>query len=509
MTLAPSRQLFIDLKGARLSADERALLSERRFGGVCLFGYNIDDRFQLADYVAEVRSLAGEEFLIAIDQEGGGVLRLADVPYPPSAMALGAAGDPELTEAVAAATGHALASVGVNLNFAPVADVNVNPHNPVIADRSFGADPRAVGEHVAAFVRGLQSAGVAATIKHFPGHGDTNLDSHLSLPTLRRTQRELVQLELPPFEAGISAGAAAVMSAHIVFEALDASAPATLSPTVLRALLRERLGFEGVVFSDALDMLAITERHSPGEANVLALEAGVDAPVNIGSVHHHVGVANRVDEALAAGELDPAAVMASLARLEALARAFPARKGAPANAWRPGDRELIESAAARGLVALGEVPLMTAGEEVTVLTAFGVWRNAAEQERVTPGPDLIRELTAAGVRVRSAIYDPERLGEEVYENELLGGLGEGLVVLASSRRTPLAEPEVNFARRVANAHAGRYLHVALWNPYHAHALPGPALLSFGFRPASLRAVVAALKGAPVTGRLPVEFAACE
>ncbi|HRP46394.1 MAG TPA: glycoside hydrolase family 3 N-terminal domain-containing protein, partial [Trueperaceae bacterium] len=157
------------------------------------------------DYLAERRQVAGGDLIVAVDQEGGGVLRLLDVPFPPPAMALGAADDVSLTEAVAAATGRALAAVGINLDFAPVADVNSNPLNPVIADRSFGAEPALVARHVAAFVRGLQSAGVGATLKHFPGHGDTNLDSHLALPVVDRSLPELRATEFVPFRAGIAA----------------------------------------------------------------------------------------------------------------------------------------------------------------------------------------------------------------------------------------------------------------------------------------------------------------
>src|SRR5690606_5018961 len=167
--------VMIDLSDTRVTPAERDLLSEGRVAAVCLFGRNVVDRFQLSDYVAELRSLAGSDLIVAIDQEGGGVLRLRDVPFPPAAMSLGSADDELLTERVAAATGRGLRSVGVNLDFAPVADVNSNPDNPVIADRSFGSDPDLVSRHVTAFVRGLQGEGVAATLKHFPGHGDTDV----------------------------------------------------------------------------------------------------------------------------------------------------------------------------------------------------------------------------------------------------------------------------------------------------------------------------------------------
>lgn len=500
-----SRLLFIDLSDSELTPDERELLASRRFGGLCLFGRNIRDKEQLADYVAEVRSLAGAEFIVGIDQEGGGVVRLLDVPYPASAMALGAADDLELTREVAAATARGLRAVGVNIDFAPVADVNVNPLNPVIADRSFGSDPERVSAHVTAFLQGLQSEGVAATVKHFPGHGDTATDSHLALPRLERTADALARTELPPFKAAIAAGVAAVMTGHILIPELDPDLPATLSPNAVRGLLREQLGFSGVVFTDAMNMQAITDAYGPEEATLLALKATADAPLNIGSVAHHLSIADSVDAAEGSGELDAELIAASHARMRTLREAYPAGPGEPAAAWREGDDELLDAAAARGLVALGELPTLAAGEPVTVFAAYGVWHSSAEQQRVGPGPALIDELKRRGWQVTAALYDPERLGDHEYEAALLAQVGASLVVLASSRRHPLAEAEVAFAERVAAGGSGRFVHVALWNPYHAARLPKPALVSFGFRPQSLRAVVRALEGAPVTGRLPVEL----
>lgn len=489
--MSHSRRLLVDLSGTSVTADEREMLASRRFAGICVFGRNIRDHHQLRDLLAEVRSLAGDDFLVAIDQEGGGVLRLLDVPIPPAAMALGAAGDVQLTRSVAAATARGLQAAGVNLNFAPVADVNINPQNPVIADRSFGSDPHAVAEHVAAFTDGLQSAGVAATAKHFPGHGDTRLDSHLDLPLLDRSPEELEEVELVPFRAAVDAGVAAVMTAHIVFPQLDPDLPATLSPHIIGRLLRQKLGFSGVVVSDAMDMRAISDRFQPEEANVLALRAGVDLACNIGSVSHHMKVADAVE---AAG-LDSAT---SLERIARLARDFPARP-AP---WDEGDRALMEQAAARGLVAMGELPRLEPGVPVTLVSAAGTYVSSAQQQRVSPGADLVQELERAGVPVRPLEYQTDRLGEQEYVAALLRAVGSGPVIFASTSRTPLPEAEVQLARDLRQVAGERYVHVALWNPYHALRVPGPALIGFGFRQPTLKALVWALLGAPVSGRLP-------
>jgi beta-N-acetylhexosaminidase len=226
---------------------------------------------------AAARLSAGVPLLIGTDQEYGVVTRLkTGVVQLPSAMALGAAADPALTEAAWAAAGADLASIGITVDFAPDADVLGPGGNGVIGSRSFGQDPAAVAAQVAAAVRGLHSAGVAAGIKHFPGHGHTQVDSHSSLPLLTQTRAQLVAGDLPPFVSGIAAGAQLVMSGHLDVQAVDPGVPASFSSKVLVDLLRGQLGFRGVVISDALNM-APAERYPPGEAAWRALVAGNDA----------------------------------------------------------------------------------------------------------------------------------------------------------------------------------------------------------------------------------------
>jgi beta-N-acetylhexosaminidase len=241
-------------------------------GGVVLFGSNVRDPEQVAALTAVLRA-ENRELLIAIDEEGGDVTRLhADVgsPYPGNA-ALGAVDDVELTERIASSIGAELAAVGVNLDFAPVADVNVDPMNPVIGVRSFGADPALVSRHVAAYVRGLQANGVAACAKHFPGHGATDRDSHLELPTLSGE----VAAGLPPFRAAIEAGVQSIMTAHIRVPAFG-DLPATVNQRAL-LLLRDELAYDGLVIGDACEMNAFVQVVGLEAGAVLALEAGVDA----------------------------------------------------------------------------------------------------------------------------------------------------------------------------------------------------------------------------------------
>jgi len=253
-------------------------LIARGVGGVILFSRNVQDATQVAELTAALKRAAGRPLLVSIDQEGGRVARLRApqgfTELPPM-RALGEADDAALAFQAGALLGRELRAVGIDQDYAPVVDVDTNPANPVIGDRSLSRDPARVGRLGAALAGGLQSAGVAACAKHFPGHGDTSQDSHVDLPRLPHALPRLLEVELPPFTALARAGVAAVMTAHVVFEALDASRPATLSPPVL-ALLRERCGFTGCCVSDDLEMKAIAA-HLPLEvAAPGAVAAGVD-----------------------------------------------------------------------------------------------------------------------------------------------------------------------------------------------------------------------------------------
>jgi beta-N-acetylhexosaminidase len=247
-------------------------------GGCTLFGGNVADREQLAGLTAALHG-AGREVLIAIDEEGGDVTRLAHAtgsPYPGNA-ALGVVDDPELTRRIYRAIGDELAAVGIDLNLAPTVDVNIADDNPIIGTRSFGADPARVAQHSAAAVTGLQAAGIAACAKHFPGHGATTADSHLTLPTVAVPVAVLRSRELPPFAAAIGAGTRAVMTGHLRVPELTGDDPATFSSAALVDLLRVEYGFTGTVISDALEMAGATATAGgvPAAA-VRALTAGAD-----------------------------------------------------------------------------------------------------------------------------------------------------------------------------------------------------------------------------------------
>jgi beta-N-acetylhexosaminidase len=255
-------------------------LIRRGVHGVVLFGRNVVDAEQVAQLTGDLkRAAGGRPLLVSIDQEGGRVARLQashGFSELPPMRALGKTGDADLARQVGALLGRELRAVGIDQDYAPCVDVDTNPANPVIGDRSLSRDPAEVGRLGAALAQGLQSARVAACAKHFPGHGDTSQDSHHDLPRLPHALERLRRVELPPFAALARAGVASVMTAHVVFEALDAERPATLSPPVLR-LLREEVGFDGCCISDDLEMKAVSEHFPLEEVAPGSVLAGVDA----------------------------------------------------------------------------------------------------------------------------------------------------------------------------------------------------------------------------------------
>jgi len=276
--------LMVGFWGITPSQEIIDLIQRHHVGNIILFSRNIRDTQQVLELTKNLQKIAKEAgqrypLLIGIDQENGIVQRLGEATtILPGNMALGAIGSEEISYMVAQATGNELKALGINMNLAPVVDVNNNPANPVIGVRSFGEDSQQVARLGAAMVKGYRAAGILSCIKHFPGHGDTAVDSHLALPVIPYTLQRLEALELVPFRRGIEAGAESVMIAHVAFPALaeQNTLPATLSPTIVQGLLREQLDFEGVILSDCMEMKAISDTFGTERAVVMALQAGID-----------------------------------------------------------------------------------------------------------------------------------------------------------------------------------------------------------------------------------------
>lgn len=496
--------------------------------GVILFKRNITSDAQLRVLTDAIRAVPREDGLaplIALDQEGGPVSRLSDIgTTTPSAMALGAAADPALTQAMYSIVGDELAALGVSLDLAPVADVNNNPNNPVVGTRSFGDDPAAVAAHVRAAIRGLRAAGVAATAKHFPGHGDTTVDSHLDLPIIPHDLARMRALELVPFTGAVAEHVDVVMSAHVLFPAVEpAGVPATLSPAILTGLLRDELGFAGVICTDCMEMNAIAQRFSPEEAALRAIGAGADLVL----FSHTVGRVRAARVALRAavlhGKVGEERVRRSLERVRSL-RARLVHK--PAALERVGSLEHQDAAlaAARRSVTLVRNPKATLplpladGERLFVVQFSGAPASAVEDGERTRSADegtaqsrhttvIGRALARGPARVHEQVRSLDPAGHEYKQLLMAAGAAHYVVVVTSrAKQHPLQ------ARAVADlAMIGKPLVViASREPYDAEVLPSDAtvIASYGDDPHALRAAADVVLGSSLPqGTLPVRLSA--
>jgi beta-N-acetylhexosaminidase len=289
-----------------------------------LFARNLEDPAQIIELTNGLRTRSPHTpLLIAIDQEGGRVSRLPKgfTIFPPCGV-VGACRSEELAYAAAAVTAAELRAVGVNMNMAPVLDVHSNQDNPIIGDRAYGTEPDVVAELGVAAVRGFQGKGIVACGKHFPGHGDTSTDSHKELPVVKASAEVLFERELPPFRRAIAEGLASIMTAHVVYPALDAQRPATLSPAILTGLLREQLGFDGVIVTDDLEMRAIVDHHGIGDAAVQAFLAGADILLICKDHDRAVAAMEAVRKAVESGIISPDRLDTSVRRIMQLKRKF-------------------------------------------------------------------------------------------------------------------------------------------------------------------------------------------
>ena len=480
------RLIMVRLSGTELDDDSAAFLRTNRIRAACLFRQNMTDGAQLTRFTGALREVFGAGALIALDQEGGAVVRALWVPPPPAAMGIGATGDPELARAVGAAVARAVKSMGFNWNFAPVLDLNNNPLNPVIAERSFGADPESATELALAWMAGSESQGVACCVKHFPGHGDTHVDSHRDLPTVDKSLAELERFEFAPFRRA-APHAPAMMTAHIVYPALDPVLPATMSRPILTGLLRERMDYRGVIITDGMDMHAIALRYEAGDAAVNALLAGADMVMALGSRATQEATLDAIAAAIADGRLPRAEVDAKLARLDRLAGLHPA--GVVPYPTEDADRALMAEAWRRGLSARGNPQRPAPGSRL---------RLVARQDVVSDG---VSEAGVPAERIAASLatlYDVELVtfaDADAFDWDSLPRDGRFTLLASTSRRRYGPHPCATWKPD---------LHLALWNPYQALDIDAPALMTYGFAAPALAAVNAWLRGEiEATGRCPV------
>lgn len=464
-----ARLVMIDLPGPQIGPATEALLADFSVRAVCLFRRNLDGEAGTQRLCARLRERLGPQALLAIDQEGGPVSRAGFVPVAPPAMALGALGDATLAHQAGAAVARSLRHLGLNWNFAPLVDINNNPANPVIAERSFGDTADAVTRLAGAWMAGSQGQGVACCLKHFPGHGDTHQDSHHDLPTVDKSLAELESLELRPFRA-LAAEAPSLMTAHIVYPQLDAELPATLSRRWLTGLLRESMGYAGVVITDALMMEAVKARWGHAQAALMALQAGADMALAQGTLDEQRAALEAITDGLCSGRLDVEAAQRSAARLDALAARFPLQAQAYAPGQREADAELLAALWGRSLCALrGATPPRGPLRVIAQVAVHGTGVSEAG-------------LDEAGVR---SLF-PDYADIEWCWLPSLQALQPSQLPRDGRLNLLVATPRRRFPPQAAAWPID--LQLLLWNPFQALDCPAPALISWGYHPTALAAL---------------------
>jgi beta-N-acetylhexosaminidase len=476
----------------------------------------------LASMLNRLQAVAPIPLLTAADFEWGVGMRMAGATNFPRAMAFGAAGDEALAVEAGRVTALEGRALGVHVNFAPVADVNNNPRNPVINIRSYGEDPARVGAMTSAFARGLQRGGMIATLKHFPGHGDTGVDSHLGLPIVAHERPRLDQIELAPFRAGIAAGAEAVMVAHVEMPTLDkTSGPATFSPQVVTGLLREQLGFHGLIVSDAMNMNAVTMLGTAGENAVKAFKAGIDVILDSRDT---MDAFRGLKAAVESGAISRDRLEASVRRiLTAKARLGLYRSRAVSLDRLPdvvGTRRhaaIAQEVSDRAITLIkderGSVPLtLPAAASVLYLSALDYpaqWRIAAPSRTIIPA-----------LRARWRDTEAVEVSDATSPNELslvraMANRYEAIVAgiyvrtTSGSGRLDLAPPVVRLLQDLARSTATRkqpFVAVFFGSPYVPLSVPElPAMLqTYDFTDAAELSAVKAITGEiAIGGKLPI------
>ena len=519
--------------------DLRELVREHHVGGVHVFGARrarpdvllnptysrttLGQPLAAASLLNRLQAAAEIPLLVTADFETGVGFRMTGATNFPRAMAFGAAGDPRLAFEAGRVTALEARAIGIHVNFAPVVDVNNNPRNPVINTRSFGEDAATVGRLAAAYVEGLAAGGMIAAVKHFPGHGDTDVDSHLALPVIRHSRERLEAVELPPFRAGIAAGAGAVMTAHVALPALDTDVrnPATFSAPIASALLRDDLGFDGLVFTDSMRMRAITRMLPPAGAAARAVAAGHDVVLH--SPDDRAALAG-VRAAVADGAIGSAQLDRSVRRvLEAKAR-LGLHRGArvdldalPEIVGTRAHRAVARAVSERSITlirdAAGDVPLRTPRDGsllyLSILDYPSGWGiGAPSRFAISELRDRWSDVTAIELSDRTPPADIELVRETGARFDAVVA-GIFMRTASFSGRMDLDDDLVAFLRDLAEdtAERGQPLVVVLFgNPYVARTLSElpSVLLTYDYRGMSELTAVKAIAGEiPIQGRLPV------
>lgn len=506
LTQMLGQKLEYGFHGTRLTQEFKSLIRQYKIGNVILFRRNVESAPQLRRLCGEIREYILQETgippFIIIDEEGGMVSRLpGDAVNVPGAMAVAATGDPENARRASEITIRQLRGLGPNFNMAPVLDVNSNPNNPVIGVRSYGDRVEQVSAFGCAALAPYQDSGVYCCIKHFPGHGDTAVDSHLGIPRVDKTEEELEQLELIPFRRAIEAGAPAVMMSHVLFPNIRGEkVPCTMSRYMVTELLRNKLGFRGLIFTDCMEMLAIQDHYGTPAGVVAAIQAGVDIAEISATFQLELEAAQALQEAAQRGELDLEEIRQSAERiLEYKRRLFSQPEAALCN--RPEDREMVFSISRRAVSQLGGVPFRADGDTFFCGCAdYRVSGAANEQGGHCPFPEFM-----AGIFGGKCLVTAKEPSEEEIRTaaELAGQCGK---IVLGTCNAHLFPSQLRLAGALA-ALGKPMAVVALRNPYDLASLPETLwkLASYDYEEPALRAVAEVLSGGRAQGICPVRL----
>ena len=497
--------IMVGFDGTQANEAIETHIRERFVGGVVLFSRNIQSPKQTAELTNQLQRLAestahGVPLFIGIDQEGGWVIRLKEgATVLPGNMALGATGSTELAERAGEITAAELAAVGVNLNFAPVMDVNNNPQNPVIDRRSFGGSPELVSRLGVAYLRGLQRNGVLGTAKHFPGHGDTTVDSHFDLPTVNHNRERIRALELHPFRAAIDADVAAIMTAHIVYPAFDPDRPATLSPTILTNLLREELGFDGLLITDAMEMKAIDDRYRSGEAAVMAIEAGADIVMVLWTLTKQNEVFDTLLSAVKSGRISQARLDQSVERI---------LKSKATSAF---DRRFVDVDAVGGIVgsdAHRQLAQTIASQAITVVGN----RNSTLPLKLEPETSVLILSASSSLFESFKAHHPNTVEAKIPRKPEAENILPQLTLQIKNADVVIAgimnNDQAAFIQQVSLGTTIPVIVIALGSPYTLRGCPAvsASIATYDIHDASVSAAVEVILGArEAQGKLPVQL----
>ena len=498
------QKLIFGFHGTSLSEEFIALVKEYKIGNVILFLRNVESADQLRRLCGQIQALiqaeTGYPAFIVIDQEGGMVSRLPeDAVNVPGAMALAATGDAENAALASEITIRQLRGLGPNFNMAPVLDVNNNPRNPVIGVRSFGDDPRKVAEFGAASARPYAGSGVLCCGKHFPGHGDTAVDSHLGLPRVEKTEEELEQVELVPFRRCVEENIPAIMISHVMFPSIEPEqVPCTMSRRIITGLLKEKMGYQGLILTDCMEMLAIQDHYGTPQGTVAAIKAGVDLAEISSTIGLERAAAEAVNQAALHGELDLEEIRASVEKILTYKKQI-CWTPDPSLCNRPEDRAAAEALAHKAITCRAGTPFAVSSRTFFCGCAdyrvSGVGNDQGESAhfpgymaKAFGGTGLVTAKDPTDAEIQQAVAQAKAF-DSIVMSTCNGHLFPGQLALARAL-AELGKP---------------MMVVALRNPYDIPALPDCAckLACYDYSVPALKALAAVFRGEKATGVSPV------